>query len=33
MSSDLKKYLYEKGVATSDTTPYNPPVERYIGTI
>ena len=33
MSSDLKKYLYEKGVATSHTTPYTPPVERYIGTI
>ena len=37
MSSDLKKYLHEKEVATSCTTPYNPQcndlVERYNGTI
>ena len=37
MSSDLKKYLHEKWVATSCTTPCNPQcndlVERYNGTI
>ena len=37
ISSDLKKYLHEKGVITSHTTPYNPEgngfVKRYNGTI
>ena len=37
MSLDLKKYLHEKGVATTRATPYNPQsnglVEQYNGTI